>query len=74
MSLNSFYHQLYHFQEKQLAVTFLWDRMMDFHSLSLRFAILKFLCKSNFFMARTDFFGRIFSIFFEFLGFLAWKR
>ena len=32
------------------------------------------LCKSTFFMAKTDFFCKNFVNFFEFLGFLAWNR
>ena len=48
---------------------------MDFHGtkcklfliyvvMGLRVVILRFLCKSTFFMAKTDFFAIIFSIFF----------
>ena len=52
------------FKKKQLVLTFLWDPMMDFHGIKcklfliyvvmgLRVAILRFLCKSNFFMLKA---------------------
>ena len=63
-SLNSFYPQLQHVQEKKLDVTFLWDRMMDIHGtqcklfliyviMDLRVAILSFLCIKTLYILRT---------------------
>ena len=41
--------------------------------IGLGVAILRFLCVSIFFMEKTDFLQYVFH-FFEFLGFLAWKK
>ena len=65
------------FSRKKFVVTFLWDRIMDFHGtqsklfiiyvvMGLRVAILRYWCVSIFFMPKTDFFAIIFSIFLNF--------